>query len=90
MTDASAADPCRQFFLAPSCVAQRRYEALRAVFVEDCSQKDTAQRFGYTYDAFRQLVHQFRSTCLGGQAPPFSPPSAEAGHRGQPTTPPAS
>ena len=88
MADLSAADPCRQFFLDPSCASQRQYEALRCVFVEGCSQKDAAERFGYSYDAFRQLVHQFRSACLEGNAPPFSAANAVAGHRGHPATPP--
>src|SRR5215207_7372267 len=38
--------PCRLFFTAPSCPAQRQYEALRAVFVEGLSQKEAAERFG--------------------------------------------
>ena len=50
----------RQFFTHPTQNDQRRYEALRAVFVEGRSQKQVAQQFGYTYGAFRQLVVQFR------------------------------
>jgi len=33
---------------------------LRAVFVEGHSQKEVADRFGYTYDSLRQLVREFR------------------------------
>jgi hypothetical protein len=62
---------CRHFFLEPSCTAQRQYEALRAVFVEHCRQKEVAERFGYDYAAFRQLVAQFRAGCANGQPPPF-------------------
>ena len=51
---------CRRFFLNPNQTAHRRYEALRAVFVEGQSQKDAAARFGYTYGSMRQLVNQFR------------------------------
>lgn len=87
MADPSATDPCHQFFLDPLCVAQRQYEALRCVFVEGCSQKDAAQRFGYSYDAFRQLVHQFRSACRDGNAPPFSPANAAADRQDRPATP---
>ena len=61
-----------RFFLEPSSARQRQYEALRAVFVEGFSQKEAAARFGYSYDAFRQLVHEFRETFHDGQAPPFS------------------
>jgi len=82
-----ADDPCRDFFLRPTCAAQRQYEALRCVFLEGCSQRQAAQRFGYSYDAFRQLVHQFRSACGGGRPPPFSPPSAGAGRAPVPPLP---
>jgi hypothetical protein len=75
-----ADDPCRDFFLRPSGVAQRQYEALRCVFVDGSSPKEAAGRFGYSYAAFRQLLHQFRSACQSGQAPPFSPHSGAAGH----------
>src|SRR5438046_2647531 len=51
---------CRRFFLEPSGPLQRQYEALRAVFIDGLSQKEVADRFGYSYDAFRQLIHQFR------------------------------
>jgi hypothetical protein len=30
-----------------------------------------AARFGYSYDAFRQLVHQFRRGCAADRPPPF-------------------
>jgi transposase len=63
--------PCHRFFLEPSSTAQRQYEALRAVFVEGGCQKEVAERFGYSYAAFRQLVHQFRGGCRAGQPPPL-------------------
>ncbi len=80
---------CRHFFSEPSCVPQRQYEALRAVFVDGCRQKEVAERFGYDYAAFRQLVGQFRAGCAGGAPPPFSTPRAQAGRRarGQPRWP---
>jgi hypothetical protein len=70
---------CQHFFDRPACPAQRQYEALRAVFNGGLSQKDAAERFGYAYDAFRQLVHQFRRDCAAGTPPPFSPPTAVDG-----------
>jgi transposase len=51
---------CREFFSQPTQPYHRQYEALRAVFLEGHSQKEVADRFGYTYDSFRQLVHEFR------------------------------
>jgi hypothetical protein len=74
-----AFDPCRDFFLQPRCPAQRQYEALHRVFVDGCSQQETAERFGYSYDAFRQLIGQFRAACQSGNPPPFSSSSAAAG-----------
>jgi len=65
---------CCRFFLEPSCAPQRQYEALRAVFLDRGRQKHVAERFGYDYAAFRQLVRQFRTRCGDGQPPPFSAP----------------
>lgn len=64
--------PCRRFFLQPAAAHHRQYEALRAVFVEALSQKEVAQRFGYSHAALRQLVHQFRTACASLSPPPFS------------------
>jgi hypothetical protein len=68
MDDSSA----RLFFLCPACPSQRQYEALRAVFVDRLCQREVAQRFDYSYDAFRQLVAQFRAALDAGEPPPFS------------------
>lgn len=51
---------CREFFSRPTHPYHRQYEALRAVFLEGHSQKEVADRFGYTYDSLRQLVREFR------------------------------
>jgi hypothetical protein len=64
--------PCRRFFLEPTSDNQRLYEALRAVFVEGGRQKEVAACFGYSFEALRQQVHQFRVRCAAGQPPPFS------------------
>ncbi len=61
-----------RYFQSPSSPQHRQYEALRCVFVEGVSQKEAAQRFEYSYDAFRQLVHEFRRTIDAGRTPPFS------------------
>ncbi len=53
----------REFFEQPTQTYQRRYEALRAVFVDQRSQKEVAQVFGFTYDSMRQLVREFRQSC---------------------------
>jgi transposase len=62
---------CREFFSQPTQSYHRQYEALRAVFMEGHSQKEVADRFGYTYDSLRQLVHEFRKQ--GGPVSDGSP-----------------
>ena len=54
---------CREFFSHTTNPYHRRYEALRAVFVEKRSQKEVAAEFGYQYGSFRQLVCDFRRQC---------------------------
>jgi hypothetical protein len=67
----------RDFFLKPATPAQRQYEALRAVCIDGLTQKEAAERFAYSYGAFRVLVHQFRASLSAGQPPPFLPPHGE-------------
>jgi DNA-directed RNA polymerase specialized sigma24 family protein len=50
----------RRFFTDPNHACHRRYEALRAVFVDGRSQKEVADAFGFTYGSMRQLVFDFR------------------------------
>ncbi len=49
-------------FLEPANAHQRRYEALRACFVEGCSTAEAAQRFGYAEGSLRNLRSQFLNT----------------------------
>ncbi|MCH7725692.1 MAG: helix-turn-helix domain-containing protein [Planctomycetes bacterium] len=70
---------CYQFFQEPSDLMQRRYEVLRAVFVDDLSQRQAAERFGFTHGALRNLIHDFRAACRNGSPPPFSFRSDEDG-----------
>lgn len=49
-----------RFFLVPSNVTHRQYEALRAFFVDQVAGREAAARFGYTPGSFRVLVHAFR------------------------------
>ncbi|MFQ5382361.1 MAG: transposase [Dehalococcoidia bacterium] len=48
------------FFTQPMLDWQRRYEALRALFVERLPAKVVADRFGYKHGYVRLLKHQFR------------------------------
>ena len=47
------------FFTAPTGVAQRRYEALRAYFVEGASAAVVAERFGYAPSTVVAMVRDF-------------------------------
>jgi transposase len=47
-------------FTEPTLATQRRYEALRAYFVEEASASEIAERFGYTKASVQTLVSQYR------------------------------
>lgn len=64
---------CREFFSQTTNPYHRRYEALRAVFVEGRSQKEVAEEFGYQYGSLRQLVYEFRRDCRGSTDSSESP-----------------
>ena len=52
-------DPYR-YFLKPSSTAQKRYEALRAFFLEKKTAEEVAEQFGYTLSSFYSLTRDFR------------------------------
>ncbi|MGQ0520648.1 MAG: hypothetical protein ACT4PX_05800, partial [Actinomycetota bacterium] len=59
----SAIQPYRadgQFFVSPEEVAHRRYEALRAYFVEGLSAAEAGERFGYTAATVAAMARDFR------------------------------
>jgi transposase len=58
------------FFLHPRLPWQRRYEALRASFVERLPARIVADRFGYTPGYIHLLRHQFRHGKLDFTEPP--------------------
>lgn len=53
--------PGAEFFTAPAHPAQRRYEALRAYFVDGRPAADVAAAMGYTTAAFESVVRDFRA-----------------------------
>ena len=75
---------CRRFFLEPNQTLPRRYEALRAVFVDQQPQLEVAKRLGDTYATLRRLVSDFRAQCRAGQVPPFSLPRSPGDLPGHP------
>ena len=68
-------DP-RDVFLNPATPTMRRYEALRARFVEHCSTTEAARRFGYAPGTLRNLCSDFLANPHWSFfAPPPPPPS---------------
>src|SRR6266851_789963 len=67
-------------FTAPEQVNQRRYEALRAWYVDGLSYEEAGARFGYTLWAMVDLVRQHRAGKLDLFAPPrrHGPPPGTA------------
>lgn len=63
--------PCRDFFLEPAETYHRRYEALRAFFVEERCLKEIAKQFGYRHSSLRSLVSRFRTQLQAGKTLPF-------------------
>jgi len=61
------------WFTAPEQVNQRRYEALRAFFVEGLTHAQAADRFGYTRWGMVNLVREHRAGRLDLFAPPRKP-----------------
>ena len=73
----------RLLFLDPQTPLQRRYEALRAVFVTGEPLAVVAQRFGYKVTTLKSMACRFRAECRRGVAPPFSFPTAAGGIPGR-------
>ena len=62
----------QQFFAEPQSSQQRRYEAIRAVVIEEQPLQTVAERFGFAHGTLRNLVAQFRASIRQGRTPPFS------------------
>ena len=62
-----------EWFTSPQQVNQRRYEALRAYFVDGLSYAQAGERFGYTRWAVINLVREHRAGKLELFAPPRRP-----------------
>jgi transposase len=73
MAGRSAQRPGAEAFTAPAAVNQRRYEALRAYYVEGLSHAEAGSRFGYTRWAMVDLVRQHKAGKLDLFAAPRKP-----------------
>ena len=60
------ARPGHERFTEPTLAAQRRYEALRAYYVEELAPGEIAERFGYTKASVQTLISQYRQADLAG------------------------
>jgi hypothetical protein len=69
----------RRFFLEPQQTFQRRYEALRAIFVDDEPLDRVARRFGYKPSALSSMASRLRANCRHGVATPFFSPTGVGG-----------
>ncbi|MGB0096884.1 MAG: helix-turn-helix domain-containing protein, partial [Solirubrobacteraceae bacterium] len=58
------ARPGHERFTDPTLAAQRRYEALRAYWVEELSAAQIAERFGYSKASVQTLISQYRQADL--------------------------
>jgi hypothetical protein len=65
----------RRFFLEPEQTFHRRYEALRAILVDDEPLDRVAERLGYKPSALRSMLSRFRADRRRGVAPPFFSPT---------------
>ena len=81
MTTRSPQQAGAEWFTAPTEVNQRRYEALRAYFVDGLTLAQAGARFGYTRWAMVDLVRQHRA----GKPALFAPPG-RPGPRRAPAT----
>jgi transposase len=61
----------KDYFVQPVEARQRRYEALRCVFVEEQSMKSVAQHFEISYGTVRNWVSEFCRARDAGQPSPF-------------------
>ena len=68
-----------KYFKNPAADWQRRYEALRALYVERLPGKVVAERFGYSEGYLRYLSHQFRHELFDFSEP--HPEGRTARHR---------
>ena len=71
----------KNYFVQPVEASHRRYEALRAVIVDEQPMKEVADRFGISYGTVRNWASDFRRQRDAGQFPPFSLRHRVDGHQ---------
>jgi hypothetical protein len=68
---------CRRFFLDPQLTFHRRYEALRAFFVDGRAVAEIGAQFGYKPTALNVMISRFHAQFRRGSVPPFLSPTVE-------------
>lgn len=58
----------KDFFLTPSTIAQKQYEALRMYFIEGKSTKEVAKAFGYKHRGFTTIITEFNRKLRNNEA----------------------
>ena len=72
-------DPYSAFFLQPVSAQHRRYEALRARFVEGMRVRPIAERFGFSPLTVDSQIRDFKRVLDRGEAPGFFAERAGSG-----------
>ena len=72
----------KSFFLDPTDPMQKRYEALRASFVDELSAQEVAKKFGYSIHTINALRRDFKAGIL----PPFFRPLTRGPKQRRPST----
>jgi hypothetical protein len=72
--------PGRRFFLDPELTFHRRYESLRAFFVEARPLAEVAARFGYKPTALNVMISRFNPQVRKRCVPPFSSRTGAGAH----------
>ena len=72
----------KDFFLCPDDPMQKRYEALRASFVNGLSADEVAKKFGYSVHTINALRRDFKA----GSLPPFFYPLTKGPKQRRPST----
>jgi len=67
----TSAEPYQAFFLEPVLPRHRRYELLRAWFVEQLPARQIAGRFGLSELTVRSQIRDFKRACEAGEPPDF-------------------
>jgi len=55
----------KDFFINPTSIKQKQYEALRAFYVDDQPAEQVAKKINYTLSSFYSLTRDFKANFLG-------------------------